>query len=685
MLIHASVRRSTNVACVAATENPSPEPPTRYSLVAMLFDHTSVTVDSIHELAEATIAEGEELIAAIVDASDPRTFESTVAPMESVEVLMATAAGRGPFAAHVSTDADVRNAARAAEERLTKWSLELAYRDELYEAIKTFAESDAGQALEGEDRRYLDFLLRDFRMAGQELDPDGRARVQEMRGRMVELEIAFATNLAEYDDGMVITAGDLDGLPDDFVARLSPGDTPGTYRVGLDYPDVIPFMDNSTRRDLREELSSKFNRRAIDTNRPVLEEAIALRGKIAREFGVNSWAHYRMETKMAKNPENVAEFYASLVPPLTEAGLAERSAMETMLHADGHAGPLMTWDRRFYHTQQMKQDHGIDPNAVASYFPLDQVLDGMFAITQEAFGLTYQQIEPTTAWHPDVTLYEVNDADSGELIGHFYMDLFPRDGKFSHAAAFPLVPGSAGPDGEYNSPVSAIVANMTKPTDDGPSLLQHQEVVTLFHEFGHILHMTLTTARHARFSAANTEWDFVEAPSQIMENWCWRADVLATFARHHETGEPIDEALVGRLAAARNLNVALNTLRQIYLGHIDLDIHSTIEPVDPQEVEIGRSDLMLVPHQEGTFMMASFGHLLGGYDAGYYGYLWSEVFGHDMFSQFEAEGVVSPSVGRRYRREILEPNGSRDALELLRSFLGREPNNEAFLEQLGIS
>jgi Zn-dependent oligopeptidase len=295
-------------------------------------------------------------------------------------------------------------------------------------------------------------------------------------------------------------------------------------------------------------------------------------------------------------------------------------------------------------------------------------------------------------WHPDVRTFAIADRATGERIAITHMDLHPREGKYSHAAAFNLVPGRRLDDGSYRTPVSCIVANFTKPSAGRPSLLTHDEVVTFFHEFGHILHQTLTRAETARFSGTRTERDFVEAPSQIMEHWCWRPDVLARFAFHYRTGEPIPQGLVEQIVAARNLNVGVAKLRQVQFGVLDMGLHG---PRRPEEVTDGERDLdailrraeavSLMPHQDGTFMPANFGHLLTGYDAGYYGYLWSEVFGDDMFSRFAAEGVTDPVVGRRYRTEILERGGSVSANEMLERFLGRRPSNEAFLVKLGIT
>ena len=650
----------------------------------MPFDYTSTTGESIAAVVDKTIEDGEQLIREIVGVSGDRTFANTMQPIEALAVLISHAYGRGPFLGNVSTDADVRDTARAAEERLTKWQVELEFREDLYAAVKEFSETTEAARLTPQQSRFLEFTMRDFRRAGHELSQEERAELKLHQDRLVELSVAFSKNLAEYEDYLIVTPNDLDGLPDGYADRLKPGDEEGTLKVSMDYPDVVPFMENATRRDLRETLTFKFNTQAVEANRPILEEAVQIRERIAAIFGHSSWAHHGMEVKMAKRPEAVFEFYQGLIEPLTAKGSEESTAMTDLLRRDGHDDILRGWDFRYYDTRLRKEQYGVDLNEVAQYFPLEQVIEGMFAITGEVFGLSYKRIEETRAWHEDVSLYEILDAGSGERIAHFFADLFPRDGKYTHAAAFPLVAGHRLVSGGYERPVSGIVANFTKPTNQKPSLLQHDEVVTLFHEFGHILHMSLTKADFVRFSGASTEWDFVEAPSQIMENWCWDAGVLARFARHYETGEEVPGDLVRQLVAARDLNVALTTLRQISFGWLDMGMHGPRDVRDLDNILLEAQNITLLPPHEGTFFPSSFGHLMGGYDAGYYGYLWSEVFGDDMFSKFAAEGITSPEVGKAYRQAVLEPNGSKDASELLRDFLGREPSNEAFLAKLGI-
>ncbi len=653
----------------------------------MPYDGADLSAAAIARITDEAIARADALVDRAVATDTPRTLADTLLPLDEATAVLADASGRTAFLGYVHPDPDVREAGHAAEERIDTWRVNVAFRSDLNQAVRELAATEEAAALTGEHRRLLDFVLRDLRKAGHDLAPEDRETVRQISTRLVELGVRFNQNIAEYDDHLEVTPDDLTGLPPDYVSGLAPGDGDGTLLVTMAYPEVMPFMENASRRDLRQQLSFKFNNRAVEANRVLLEEAVRLRRQVAERFGQPSWAHHQMDDRMAKDPETVQGFYAELLPPLTTKGRNEVTVMEGLLADDtGEAeAQLQVWDWRYYDTQLRRRDYGVDNNEVAAYFPLERVIDGLLDITGEVFGLEYRRVRDAPVWHPDVVTYAIHDADSGDELAWFHMDLHPRDGKFSHAAAFDVVTGRRRPDGTYHHPVSAIVANLTKPTPERPSLLQHNEVVTLFHEFGHVLHQTLTRAELARFSGTDTERDFVEAPSQIMEHWTWNASVLARFARHHETGDPIPEDLVSRLVAARNLNVGLSTLRQIQFGVLDMELHGPGDDRDLDAIHRRAVAVALLPYHEGTFFPASFGHLLGGYDAGYYGYLWSEVFGDDMFSRFEEEGVTNDAVGRAYRREILEKGGSVDADEMLRNFLGREPNNEAFLRKLGIS
>jgi Zn-dependent oligopeptidase len=653
-------------------------------MTQMDFGFSTVTADQVEKGMDAALAQAQQILEDLVTAKDQRIFENTMLPLDQISDVLSKANTRYAFMGYVHAEKEVRSAAKEAEEKLETFGVEMVFRDDLNAAVKEYSETEEARRLEGEPARFVEFTLRDLRHAGHELSPEARARVKERTQRLVELGVRFQENIDEWDDHILVTRDELEGLPPSFAESLETDEETGKLKVTLAYPHVIPFVENAKRRDLREELSFKFNTQAVEANRKILEEALALRREIAEEFGVPSWAHHRLEERMAKDPERVAAFYDSLIPPLTKQGEVDIAAMAELLLADHDDPRLQTWDWRYYDTQQRRTDYGVDPFEVAEYFALDSVLGGLFDLVQETFGLEFREIPDPEVWHPEVRLFAIHDARSGEELSHFYLDLFPREGKYGHAAEFPLIMSRRLEDGSYQNPVCAMVANFTKPTASAPSLLQHGEVETLFHEFGHVLHQNLGRTEFARFAGTNVERDFVEAPSQIMQHWVWRADVLRRFARHHESGEPIPDRLVEQLVAARQLNVAIHQLRQLQYGWWDQTMHGTEPGVDLDQILREGARLGLLPFHEGTFSLASFGHLMGGYDAAYYGYMWSEVFGDDMFSRFEEEGVTNPEVGMAYRREVLEKGGSVDANEMLTRFLGREPENTAFLRKLGI-
>jgi thimet oligopeptidase len=650
----------------------------------VLHDYTTTTVADVERVTSEALEQAGAEVRDAIDAVGPRTFENTLLPLDRAGTILWRAYGKGGFMARVHADLDVRDAGQQAEESIEKWQVGLTFRDDLAAAVRAYAETDEARGLSGERARFLEHWQRDFRRAGQELGAQDRGEVLRLRGRLVELSVAFQRNVDDVQDGLELTRDDLVGLDASYIDRLRPGATPGTYRVSLDYPELFPFLESSERRDLREQLLRKDLNKARDTNVPVLEEALRLRRRIAELLGYPSWAAYAIEVRMAKTPDAVDRFYEELVGPLTARAHGELEALGELLAVDTGSRDIQAWDWRHYDDQQRRRDYGVDQAQVSGYFPLDRVLDGMLALTGDVLGVDYERVADARAWHPDVMLYAMRDRASGRLLAHCYLDLFPREGKFGHAAAWTLDPPQEVPGRERIPAISAIVANFTKPSADAPSLLRHTEAVTLFHEFGHVLHQCLSRTELTRFAGTQTETDFVEAPSQIMENWTWDAEVLGRFARHFQTGEPIPAGLVGQLVAARDLNIALRTLRQCYFGFVDLGMHGPELERDLDAIYRRAWAVTALPFPEGTFDPASFAHVMGGYDAGYYGYLWSSVFGDDMFSRFAAEGVASPEVGAEYRREILERGGSRDADDLLRSFLGREPTNRAFLHRLGI-
>jgi Zn-dependent oligopeptidase len=656
-----------------------------------MFDFSGVTADGIRKEVAEAVESAEAIAAGIADPDAPSTFDDVIAPFDDIIDLIRRTQHHTEFMKDVHPDPEVREAGAEAEEILKRWwqfpespwSVELAFRPEIYAAVERFAASEEAAQLTGERARFLETIRSDLRLVGHHLADADRAALEEMSNRLIVLQSQFSKNIADDETVMLIGEDDLDGLPESYVKSLGRDEESASYVVTMAYPDYVPFMENSGRRDLREKLRFLYANRAVVENRPLLEEAVDLRLRMARLLGFESWADRVLSTRMARSKERVDEMYEGLIPRLSVQGEKEIAKVATLLEQDVGDREVQVWDWNYYDTQIRKTEYGVDPMEVAEYLPLQQVLDGMFELTSEVFGLVYRPVEAPT-WHPDVLVYEVTDLDTSDVIGHFYLDLFPRQGKFTHAAVFPGVPGKKLADGSYQTPIAAMVCNFTKPTESTPSLLQHSEVETLFHEFGHVLHDLVAHCELARFSGAYTVWDFVEAPSQIMEHWTWKPEVLTRFARHHDTGEPVPAALVEGLVAARQLNDAMWHLRQIQFGLLDQALHGPEEEKDLDAILLESTAVSLLPHQEGTFHPASFGHLMGGYDAAYYGYIWSEVFGDDMFSRFEDEGITSPQVGRAYRELVIGRGGSVDPDDMLVAFLGRKPNNEAFLRKVGI-
>jgi thimet oligopeptidase len=655
--------------------------PASASREAPLIDYRTVTAEMIEAECDKAIAAADEIVAKVAAVpDDQRTFDNTLMPLERLSDLMGQAFGKYAFFGYVSTDEHVRDVARGREEAMEKYQVALGFREDVYRAVHAYSRTAEAKKLTGERARYLEFALRDFRRNGFGKDASVREKVQGLRERLVELGLEYEKTIAEWEDGIELPPDRAGGLAPEYLARLTKKEN-GNYWVSLDYPDAFPFFDTADDAALRKELTRRFWNEGYPGNIALLEEAIAVRQEIATLLGYESWAHYRLEVRMAETPENVNAFLQDLRSRIQDKLRADIAAMEAT-YAKNDPDGVNYWDWRYYNNAQLRDQYQVDQYEVSKYFPLERVLDGMFDITQEMFGLRYVEVENPAAWHEDVQLFEIHDRETGEFIAHFYTDLFPREGKFSHAAAFPLRSGGMF-NGKRQTPVSAIVANVTKPTPDTPSLLTHDEVETMFHEFGHILHQTLTRAELPRFAGSSTEQDFVEAPSQNLEHWIWEAEVLDRFAGHYETGEKMPRSMLEGMIAAKNLNSGIKWLRQAFYASLDMAYHAPGAVKNTTAIMNELHPICGFPNLEGTHMHAGFGHLFG-YDAAYYGYLWSKVYGDDMYTAFEENGILNPEVGMRYRREIYEKGGSLDGKDLLRNFLGREPNNEAFLRDLGL-
>lgn len=623
-------------------------------------------------------------VVAIPDAS--RNFDNTLLELENATADYAETVARLAFMKHVHTDAKVREAGGACEERAGKYAVQLGARKDLYQAVKGW-QAGSKEKLDLEQSRLVEITMRDFRRNGLELSDAEREKLVKIRQRLTELESKFSTNLGEDKSSIEVTAKELDGLPQDFIASLKKAKN-GKLVLTTKYPHYFPVIENCKVEATRKKMEiAMMNRGGGKQNIGLLDEAVELRRQAANILGYPTHTDFVLEPRMAKNAKTVDEFLTRMRSGL-KPGLAELTAKMQALKAaetgDKNA-KIHAWDWRYYQNLIKQRDYAIDDEAVREYFPTDKVMAGMFDVYARLFGIEMREVPGAEAWADTVKQYEVIDAQSKQRIARFYIDPFPREGKYGHAAEFTLSSGRETANG-YKIPFAALVMNFKPPVEGKPSKLSIDEVETLFHEFGHVMHESLTTARYATLSGTNVARDFVEAPSQMLENWVYQADVLALIsASPSDPSKPLPQELAQKLIAARTYNAGIHYSRQVFLGTFDQGLHASTATVDADELSKKLwTDIMTYGEDPKSHFAGTFGHMMGGYDGGYYGYLWSEVFAADMFTRFQKEGVLSPKVGRAYRDVILGRGRVQEPDVLLKQFLGREPNEEAFLRLTGI-
>ena len=652
------------------------------------------TPAEIEAATRAAIAEANAKLDALA-AQDPgkATFASTVAALDDILYPVTGAAYRISLMKETQPEAVMREAATAQFQALEEWSVGVTYREDVFKAVKAFADAyEAGQRpkLLGEDLKLYKDVMRDFRRAGLTLDKGTRDKVEALQKQLTRLATEFDRNIGEARQAVVFTGEELEGVPAAFLGSVKTED--GKYAVLANVtPHYMAVAQNAKREATRKRLELARFALAQKENTPLLNEIVAVRDQIAALLGYASWADYQIEPRMAKTGAQATAFLEDLrkgLDPKFQEELAQFRAMKARDTNDKGA-VILSWDWRYYENQLKKEKYSVDTEGLRVFFPFAKVRAGMFEIYERIFGLKFEQVRNPDPWYKDVELFVAQDAATGEPLGLFYLDNFPREGKFNHFAQFGIVKGKRLADGTYQRPVVALVCNFAAPTADQPSLLSHREVETLFHEFGHALHSLVTRARYAEFSGTSVPRDFVEAPSQMLENWAWDPGVLNRFAAdYRDPSKKIDPALLARMKEAKLATSGTQYRRQIALALSDLSLHRAPMPGLPKDAQKIINSVfgeVFVAPPEGTHFGAYWGHLTG-YDAGYYGYLWAEAIAADMASVFEKApgGFLDASVGRRLRDEVYAVGGARETEDSIRAFLGRERSNAPFLKHLGL-
>ncbi len=627
-----------------------------------------------------------------IGAQDPAkvTFKSTVVALDDLTYEASNAANRATIIKETNTNAAMRSAAENAVKTFQDWVVEIDYREDVYKAIKAFA--DTHPKLSGEDEKLLTETLRDYRRAGLELPPDQRKEVEQLRKELSKLGTDFDTNIVNVNAPIIFTKGDLDGLPKSFFVSpgVKTGDDAYTVMANVTW-QYNTVEENAKSEATRKQLYLVRETLAKDKNVSVLNQMLALRNKIALRLGYKSWDDFQTEIKMAKTGTNAEKYINDLIAGIQPKFAREVAELQKMKAAYTHdpAAKIDIWDWRYYGNQLKKQKYAVDTEALRAYFPFQKVLDGMFNIYQSIFGLKFEKITPPYKWIGDLQLYLVTDPATGEPLGMFYLDMFPREGKFNHFAEFEILGGKLLPDGKYQRPTVALLCNFPPASADKPSLMTHSDVETLFHEFGHALHSITTRAKYGRFAGTHVPGDFVEAPSQMLQNWVWDKKVLDTFAAdYRDPSKKIPAELIKKMNDAKLATAGVFYRRQFAFASLDLALHDQHPENDSYDcVAISNPILekVFLPIDPSTTFVSYFGHL-NGYDAGYYGYAWADAIAADMATVFERarDGYLDKQAGLRLRHEIYEPGDSRDVTMSIEKFLGRKQSVQPFLKKIGI-
>jgi thimet oligopeptidase len=592
------------------------------------------------------------------------TARDTTAVLElwnDADLALHNASAATSLLAEVHPSEELRAQAERAEQDIRRVLTERGLDRELFQVLAATVED----GLDADAQRFREHILRDFRRSGVDQPDDVRARLTAIAERLTVLDQDFSRNIREDVRSVQLRPEQLDGLPEDYIAA-HPAGADGLVTLTTDYPDYVPFRTFARDAEARRALTVEFLNRAWPANDAVLTEMLQLRDEQAKLLGYANWPDYDADVKMVGSGKAIADFIEKLASAADEPGRRDYAVLlERRRRDDPSAEGLDSADSGHYGELLRRENYGVDAQEVRRYFDFARVRQGLLDVTGALFGIEYFPQPDVPTWHPDVAVYDV--VQEGTRLGRIYLDLHPRDGKYKHAAQFDLAPGVAG----RQLPEGVLVCNFSR------GVMEHSDVVTLFHEFGHLVHHVLGGRQHyVRFSGVATEWDFVEAPSQMLEEWAWDADVLRSFAVD-EQGHPIPRELVERMRAAKDFGRGFYIRTQLFYTAVSYRLHQELPSDLLAAVQQAQQQYDLFQHIEGTHFHASFGHL-AGYTSAYYTYAWSLVIAKDLFAQFDPANLLAPAVAHRYRDEILARGGSADAAVLVENFLGRPFTFDAF-------
>lgn len=661
------------------------------------------TPESLKEASTTFIKDQLELNDLLASTDNP-TLENSFVPLVNFNNETSFRQNQIGFYQYVSPNKELRDISTKVDDDVSNFSIEQDLRVDLYNSfhkLNNLVKDDPNASRE--TKKYLDKKVKYYQRNGLALSQDERDVIKEIKLEISDLKSQFSKNLNEDTSFLSFTIEELEGVPIDVTSSFAKIKEDGVEKLKMTfkYPDILPVLKSAKRQETRKKASiGKENNN--HANAEVLNKLIKLRYKLAKALKYNSFSAYTLEDRMAKNETTVLDFLDDLRTKFKPIGEKQLQVLLDLKNEDLKSQGLPTqdefyfWDFTYYHDLLLTSEYNVDFKVISEYYPLDSTIAGMFGIFETLFDVKFVEAKPnaTEVWHEDVKVFGVfqdvsqGDPDKLKFMGWIYLDMHPRDGKYGHAANFSNGPGYRRQDGNMQHTVTMLVCNFTKPTSEKPSLLDHKEVVTFFHELGHGVHSLLSQTDLSMLHTS-VERDFVEAPSQMLEYWTWSAKELKSLSKHYKTGEQIGDDLINQLIASKNVNGGLFNLRQLHYGLFDMKCHILSSQGEIDNFDLFdlwntlRTDITLHSDQGvRTSGYASFGHIGGGYESAYYGYLYSLVYATDMFYTLFKDNPMSVDSGLKYRDIILTRGGTRDSMENLEDLLGRKPNGEAFFKEL---